>query len=127
MRQFLTAFIAATALLVAPISAQEQCVQEQCAHIEAMLQMKQANVAQGTIIYSITFQGNSAIQTSTLQQQLKINPNTEYSFHGFTKAVRRVQIYYMNNNFPQAKATYQVFPSAVDGQIAIVITIQEGA
>lgn len=105
---------------------------EEYERVEPSVQLKNGQVvivikvSPKPIIHAINWEGNSQFSTSTLRQELDIQPNTLFSRPAFNKAFNKVKEFYFKKGYFESQLSYVIHPIAGTNQIDIDIEVNEG-
>lgn len=78
------------------------------------------------LIHTIVWEGNKQFKTSTLQEELKIQPHTLFNRQSFNKAFNQLKEFYFKKGYFESQLSYSVVPLPDSNQVDIVIEIEEG-
>lgn len=78
------------------------------------------------VIHSISWTGNNHFDTSKLQKELGLEPNTVFHRQEFNQSFKKVKELYVKESYFESVLTYQIVPIEGTNQVDIVIHIQEG-
>lgn len=77
-------------------------------------------------IRTISWAGNTSIETTQLQKELGVTSCTVFDRQAFNRAFHKLKGYYVKNGYFEATLTYQVVPDLCTNTVDIEIIISEG-
>lgn len=105
---------------------------EEYERVEPTIQLKngqisiEIHVAPKPVIHQILWEGNTQFKTSTLQDELDIQPNTLFNRHAFNKAFNKVKEFYFKKGYFESQLSYSLQPLPNTNEVDVHIEIHEG-